>query len=119
MSRMWSNVQLDVEVEWDDVHDAHEAALEAGKQSNVLTVEATVDIEEALEEASIEQLREALGREEPGYTGEQLDAIQDCFEALACGDVRTAEALLPRIFEHRAQIIAAESGLRTLHRRAA
>jgi hypothetical protein len=116
---IWNTVQMDVDIEYDDFMRAHGKTLEREESPDIIRVEATVDIDEALSEATIDQLREALGREEQGYTADQLVAIRDCFEALACGDVRTAEALLPRIFDHLAQISAAESGLRTLHRRAA
>ena len=122
MTAIWNSAEIDVDVEISDLIGAHEKVQRwqaEGKKIATVRVPATVDIDEALEEATIDQLRDALGREQAGYTAEQLDAIQDCFCALACADFRTAEALLPRIFEHEAQIRAAETGLRTLHRKAA
>jgi hypothetical protein len=114
---MWSSTFIDVRVEYDDFMRAHEEVLERNGDPTTITVSAEVDIDEVLDDATQEQIRQHLEFE--GYTPEQLDAIQDCFAALTCGDVMTAEAMLPRIFEHQAQIRAAENGLRTLHRRAA
>jgi hypothetical protein len=105
-------VTMDVMVDWQDVDDAREAELERGKEDfSYLRVPAEVDIEEALEEASIEQLRGALGREDPGYTYAQLDAIEETFRAAVAGDLSTVLSLANRVFDHQAQIAAVEKGL--------
>jgi hypothetical protein len=118
---LWRTATMDVEVDYDDVCKAHEEALERGHDASLLTVPGEVDLDEALEQASIEQLRDALRREQAeGYTQEQLAAIYDCFAAVAAGDLNTAAALLKRIFDLPAQIAAAEEGMSLYaHRRAA
>lgn len=119
MAGMWRTATMDVEVDFEDFERARERAIEEGRDVDVLTVRAEVDIDEALEEASVDQLREALGREEPGYTQEQIDAIRDCFAAYGRGDTSTASALLGRIFSTVAQINAAEDGMRAASSREA
>lgn len=117
---IWSTVTLDVRVEYDDFERARERAIELGEQVDVLVVPAEVDIDEALEEATAEQLRDALGRGDgPDYTQDQLNAIHDCFAAVAAGDTHTANALLCRVFEHAAQVTAAEHGMTCCQRLAA
>lgn len=109
---VWNLETLDVLVDYDDVIKAHEEALRDGKRLDTLNVPALVDIDDALEEATVDQLREALGREEaPGYTQDQLTAIEEGFAAVLSGDLTTAGALIGRIFEHEAQRQAAERGL--------
>lgn len=110
---------LDVMVDYDDFQRAHEAAIRSGGSLDSIMVAAEVDIDEALEHATVDQLREALSREDEGYTQGQLDAIRDCFSAVASGDASTAAALLQRIFAWPAQINAAEIGMAFPHRRAA
>ncbi|GGN49576.1 hypothetical protein GCM10011349_20350 [Novosphingobium indicum] len=108
-------VNMQVVVDVRDVDDAKRAAVEEGHEGMVVTVSADVDIDEALEEATVEQLREALGRELPGYTADQLVAIEACLNAVAAHDMTTASAMLPRIFEHTAQIEAAERAIHANH----
>jgi hypothetical protein len=104
--------ELEVFVNIDDFNRAHEQAIHDGIEAEYVQVRAEIDVGDALELATVDQLRDALAREEgPGYTQDQLSAIHDCFAALLGGDCQTASALLPRIFEHRAQIAAAETGL--------
>ena len=108
----WHSETLDVKVAYDDFERAREEAIKHGEDVDILTVPAEVDIEEALKFATIEQLRDALKREEgQGYTNGQLDAIRDCFASLSAGDTHTASAVLTRIFDHPAQIAAAEEGM--------
>lgn len=118
---IWSTATLDVRVNHDDYQRACDQAIERDAVDESVTVEAEVDIDEVLEHATVEQLRDALGREEaPGYTIEQLEAIRDCFAALIAGDTNTAVAVLPRVFEHAPQLAAAEQGMQLYtHRRAA
>jgi hypothetical protein len=103
---------MDVLVDYEDFQIAHERAMRDGRSTDTLQVQAEVDIDEALELASVDQLRQALSREEaPGYTSDQLVAIHDCFAAVSHGDFGTAAAMLHRAFEHSALIDAAERGL--------
>lgn len=104
-------ITIDVEVAFDDFHRAHQRAIQDGHSVDYITVSADVDIDEALEQATVDELRSALAREDEGYTQEQLDAIRDCICAARNGDCAIAAALLPRIFPHQAQIVAAEKGL--------
>lgn len=103
---------MNVEVDYDDFMRAHERAIQDGYDVGSVDVMAEVDLSEALEHATIEDLQDALRREQcPGYSREQIEAIRDCFSALAAGDCCTARALLTRIFDHQAQINAAEAGM--------
>lgn len=115
MNYAWSSVLMNVIADYDDVKseiDRAQERISRGQNVTHITVEAEVDIEEALDAATADQLRDALGREETGYTQEQLDAIRDCFAAAVNGDGHLAFQLLPRIFNHGAQLVAAEQGLR-------
>ena len=108
---VWRTATIDVRVYSDDWERAREKAIERGESGDWIVVEAEVDIDEALEEATVDQLREALGREDQGYTQDQLDAVRDCFAALANGDHHTASAMLARVFDYPALIAAAEAGM--------
>lgn len=108
---LWNLATLDVTVDYDDFQRAHDDAIKHGEDCDHIRVEAEVDIDEALEHATVVQLRSALSRELPDYTEEQLSAIRDCFAAARSGDSVTAAALLSRVFEHDAQRMAAEAGL--------
>lgn len=110
---------IDVLIEYDDFERARESAIKAGRSTDILSVPAEVDIDEALEHATVEQLRDALGRQDCGYTQDQLRAVRDAFEAAVAGDIHTASALLGRAFEYDALIAAAEQGLAAIHERAA
>ena len=109
MGLPWETAFMDVQISYEDVLQAHFEASERGETTDILTVGAEVDIDDALAEASQEKIRAAL--EVEGYTNEQLDAIRDCFASVASGDAHTAAALLGRIFDHPAQIVAAERGM--------
>lgn len=109
---MYRTVTLDVDVGFDDFQRAHERAIRVGDSTDIIRVSADVDVDEVLEQATIDELRAAFSREaDPGYTQEQLDAIRDFLRSVRCGQLGVALALLPRIFEHQAQVAAAEAGL--------
>lgn len=108
-------ITLDVLVSTDDYERAREKAISDGISADHIQVEAEVSLDDALEEATVDQLREALGREEPGYTPDQLIAIEACFAAVVSGDLTGASAFLSRIFDHAAQIDAAERAIHANH----
>src|SRR5688572_22297347 len=54
---LWRTATMDVEVDWDDVEKAREFEIDQGREVRILTVPAEVDIDEALEQATVEQLR--------------------------------------------------------------
>ena len=122
---IWNTTTLDVRVEIDDFIEARDRAIERegcgdGRAICSVIVPAEVDIDEALEEATVEQLRAALGREEgPGYTQDCVRAVRDVFASVAVGDLHTAEALLCRVFDHEALRQAASEGMAFAHRCAA
>lgn len=116
----WTYDTMDVIVDWDDVEKARDEAVRKGRDLDALTVPAEVDIDEALELATVDQLRAALSREQPGYTEDQVRAVHDCFAAVTAGDLHTASVMLARIFEHAALLDAAERGMGLfVHRRVA
>lgn len=124
MMGLWSFTTLDVTVDIDDFNNARDRAIEQqglGDETGLssVVVQAEVDIDEALEYASVEQLKAALASEDSGYTQDQLRAITDAFAAAVSGDVHTAEALIGRIFDHVAQRQAATDGLHACQRIAA
>lgn len=119
MKRIWNSVTLDVDVDYEDFEAERERMIARGEAVDYVRVPVEVDIGDALEEATVDQLREALGREGEGWTQCELDAIRDSFAAAVRGDVHTASALLNRIFKHDAQIAAAEYGLSALPARQA
>ena len=110
--KIWNTATLTVTVDVQDMRDELDRIdREDGKARVTTELDAEVDIDEALEEATVEQLRAALAAETPGYTQEQLTAIEETFAAVLSGDLTTAGALIGRIFEHEAQRQAAERGL--------
>ncbi|AOR76304.1 hypothetical protein BES08_05675 [Novosphingobium resinovorum] len=102
---------MDVHVSAGDFESAVNEARRNGFSVDYVSVSAEVSLDEALEEASVDQLRSALSREVPGYTPDQLTAIEACFASVLAGDLADASAFLPRIFEHTAQIDAAERAI--------
>mgnify|MGYP000159100653 CR=1 FL=1 len=112
---MSDTISIDVTISSAEYESARERAIENGFSSEYITLIGDVILSDALEEATVDQLRDQLGRELPGYTPDQLTAIEACFSAALAGEISNASALLPRIFEHAAQIDAAERAIHASH----
>ena len=109
---LWNTTTLRVMVDVQDMRDEIARIDRDGEEKRVMAeLDAEVDIDEALEEATVDQLRAALAREDDGYTQDELSAIEAAFAAALSGDASLAAAMLSRIFKHDAQRQAAERGL--------
>lgn len=113
MGRIWNTTTVSAQIDVQDMRDELDRLDRMDEGGRIFTdMDVVVDLDEVLEEATADQLRAALAREEaPGYTQEQLTAIEDAFAAVLSGNLTTASALIGRIFEHEAQRQAAERGL--------
>jgi hypothetical protein len=107
-----SYVDMDVHVSPDAFSKAKDQALEQlGCLDRLLIrVSARVDLDEVLHLAGVDQLLEALENHPPAEVP-MIGDIEACFAAVASGDIRTAQALLPRLFNRVACSEAAERGI--------